>query len=267
MIAMDTSTQVGIEELLAWYREAGVDEPLAAAPIDRFAQVIAEPKPARRRLEPAVELPRGPAPMPARTGPNIDAVAAAVALAADAPDLQALKTSIETFDGCSLRRTARSTLFGLGEPGSRLAIVGDVPDRDEDAEGVPFAGSGGAMLQRMLGAIGVDVDDTYRLSASPWSASGRFQLQPDDKAMLAPLLARHVELARPELVLLMGGTATELLLGPGPGTRSLRGRWSETTVGEHPVGVLPTFAPRLLIAQPQQKRLAWADLLRLKERL
>ena len=270
--------RIGVEDLLAWYRDAGVDEPLGAEPIDRFRQsetITAEREQERARPRTAKSAPTPPLPSvppsAARGGPPAlsgeAAAREAAELAAGCADLAALKTAIESFEGCALKGTARSTLFADGEPGARLMVVGDVPDRDEDAEGRPFAGPSGAMLERMLAAIGLDAGDTYRLCASPWRKPGQRQLTPAEKSIAAPFLLRHVELARPTLVLAMGGAAAELLFGPGKALPALRGRWLDLDAGDHRAAALCTFHPNFLLRQPEQKRLAWADLLRLKERL
>lgn len=266
------SDRVGIEELLAWYRDAGVDEPLAERPLDRFEQsaAIADERARSRRTSrpvPEVEI----ATSASRVVPlalSEDAAAQqAQELAASCDDLASLKSAIASFEGCGLRETARNAVFAFGDAGASLAIVGGTPDRNEDAEGLPFAGGAGEMLERMLRAIGFARDDAYLLCASPWRTPGERALRAGEKAILAPFLHRHIELAKPDLVLTMGGEAAELLLGGGKRLPALRGRVHEATVGFYSTKVVVTFHPNVLAKQPAQKRLAWADLLLLKSRL
>lgn len=277
---------VGLEDLLAWYRDAGVDEALSDEPVDRYAQTErlererSEAAAARATAAPA-PAPRVPVSAPPRPraqgAPDAAAVTEAERLAAGAADLAALRAALEGFEGCSLRHSARRLVFGAGEPGARLAVVGDVPDRDEDAEGAPFAGAAGALLDRMLGAIGVDRADAYLLTALPWRTPGQRAPNPHERATLLPFLRRHVALARPGLLLVMGGTACDMVLESR--FPAARGRWhdvrtdgnngraDETVSADGAVPALATFHPGLLLAQPQQKRLAWRDLQMLRARL
>lgn len=266
--------RIGIEDLLAWYRDAGVDEALEDAPVDRFAQterLEAERKDAvavraSAAAAPHARAPVAPRPAPPRPKglPDEAAVGDAEALAAAAADLSALRAAIEGFEGCALRRSARKLVFASGEP-APLMIVGDVPDRDEDAEGKPFAGPAGALLDRMLAAIELDREAVYLATALPWRTPGQRTPTPHESALLAPFLRRHVELARPQTLLLMGGTACALLLDAR--FPSARGRWHEVAIGDTTAQTLATFHPGLLLAQPEQKRLAWRDLRMLRDRL
>ena len=260
--------RIGIEELLAWYRDAGVDEPLSTEPLDRFVEsetIAAERRTKAPLPAPAVKIARDVPALPAARSP--DAVAEETrALAADCADLASLEAAIRDYEGCGLKGSARRTVFAVGDPSATLAIVGDVPDRDEDAEGTPFAGAAGAMLERMLSAIGVDAAASYRLPASPWRTPGQRPLTPQEKAQLAPFLRRHLELAQPKTVLVMG-SAAELLLGANKRLPALRGRVHALTLGEHEAATVCTFHPNFLLRQPEQKRLAWADLLLLRAHL
>ena len=261
------AARAGVEELLAWYRDAGVDEPLADEPIDRFA--ASAERAANRQAEPpkpvpTVRLAKRPeaAPTAAGSKPVADLVVAATAVCAEAQDLSALEAAIRAFDPEPLGANARNVVFAAGEPGAKLLVVSDLPDRDEDAEGTPFAGAAGTMLARMLDAIDTELDATYRISASPWRMrrAGAAEVR-----VLAPFVARHIELATPSFVLTMGAVAARTALATDRPLPALRNAWHR--IGADGPAVVATFHPNFLMAQPEQKRLAWADLLRLKERL
>ena len=262
--------RVGLEELLAWYRDAGVDEALEASPVDRFAEsaaLVAVRREATPLPAPAVRLAEK-AP-PARTIAAISPETAALdasAVAQGCADLAALEAAIQAFEACGLKQHARSTVFAAGTPTSRVAVIGDVPDRDEDAEGVPFAGPAAAMLERMLGAIDVATEDIYRIAGSPWRTPGQRPLNPQEKAQLTPFLRRHVELAEASVILVMGGAA-ELLFGASKRLPALRGRLQTLELDDRRIEAVCTFHPNFLLRHPRQKRLAWADLLLLRERL
>lgn len=270
----ETDHQVGIQDLLAWYRDAGVDEALTDEPVDRFAQterLEAERKEAAAARASAAPAPRAPVatpppPRPARGKglPDESAVAEAARLAAEADDLPALRAAIEGFEGCALRESARKLVFGAGEP-APLMVVGDVPDRDEDAEGVPFAGAAGALFDRMLAAIGLDRAATYLTTALPWRTPGQRAPTPHERAVLRPFLLRHIEFAAPKTLLVMGGAGCDLVLDAR--FTAARGRWRDVPIGDATVPALVTFHPGLLLTQPEQKRLAWQDLQTLPARL
>ena len=270
--------RVGIEDLLAWYRDAGVDEPLADASVDRYRQTEAaaaeriarrEAARAARKAPAQTRLPSARTPTGTTRAPLSDAAATALGeeAAAACDDLAALRDALEGFDASSLRERARNTVFAAGDPTAPLMIMGDVPDDAEDASGQPFAGPAGDMLDRMLGAIGTKRDAAYLAAAAPWRTPGRRELSPRDTALLAPFAQRHVALAKPSVLLVMGATAARFLFGAGKALPALRKGWQSLAVDGAEVPALVTFHPNFLLRQPAQKRLVWMDLLRLKERL
>ena len=193
------------------------------------------------------------------------AAAEAAALAGGAADIDALRAALEGFKGDELRGSARHLVFAAGRPDAPLMVVGDVPDRDEDAEGMPFAGSAGRLFDRMLAAIDLTRDDAYLTTALPWRTLGQRAPTPQERACLRPFLMRHIALAAPRALLLMGGTACDFTLEKR--FTSVRGRWEVAAAGEREVAALATFHPGLLLAQGEQKRLAWRDLQQLRTHL
>jgi DNA polymerase len=248
--------------LLDWQAELGADEAVGDAPVDRYAAALA--------ARPAA--PAGPAPAPAQEGAARgaagDPVAEAAALAAGAADLAALAAAQSAFDRCDLKRGARSFVFADGLPGARVMIVGEAPGRDEDMQGKPFVGRAGQLLDRMFAAIGMarghpDAGRAlYITNVLPWRPPGNRDPEPAEMAMMLPFARRHVELAAPELLVLMGNTPCAAFLGQRGITR-IRGRWTEV-LGRP---VLPMLHPAYLLRNPAAKREAWADLLTLQARL
>ncbi len=178
---------------------------------------------------------REPAPAPATSVTlNVDSLAALAAALAEAyPD----------------------ALFADGTPGEAM-VVGERPSAEDIAAGRLFADSAGALLDRMLAAMGRSRSDTYLANAVPWPAAGR-----DADAL--PFLRRQVVLARPRAILALGQAATAALTGATGGVARLRGRWLEVDG----VPVMPTFSPAHLLRQPAHKALAWADLCAFRARL
>ncbi len=254
MQQMDTAR--AIKALLDWQAELGADTALGDLPVDRYAV----PPPAK----PAPPVVAAPAVMPAEDDP----VARAAALAAAAPDLATLRTAMDGFDGCDLKHGARTLVFSDGVPGARVMILGEAPGRDEDMAGKPFVGRAGQLLDQMLAAIGLSraAPDpgaaVYISNLIPWRPPQNRKPTAQELAMMAPFARRHLALADPDYLVLMGNSACEGLLGLSGITR-LRGQWTELAG----LPCLPMLHPAYLLRNPAAKREAWADLLALRARL
>ena len=265
-IGLDAETALA---LLEWQLEMGADMPVGDAPVDRFdlpARPDAPPAPM-----PAMAATVATTPMmaPAPEDADIAALSArAAALAAAAPDLAALSAAQEGFDGIELKKGARSFCFADGRPGARVLIVGEAPGDEEDRQGRPFVGRAGQLLDRMFAAIGLARDAVdaeaalYIVNVLTWRPPGNRDPGADEIALSLPFLRRHVELADPDIVVLMGNTPCQAALGRR-GILRLRGQWTEA-FGRP---ALPMTHPAYLLRNPQAKREAWADLLSLRARL
>lgn len=248
--------------LLAWQVELGADEAICDAPVNRYAESVVAPATApRREGAPATALP------PDRdAGP--DPVAAAQASAQAAPDLAALRAAMAGYDHCALKQGARTLVFADGLPGARVLVLGEAPGREEDLAGRPFVGAAGQLLDLMLSAIGLDRAATdpdraaYITNVLPWRPPQNRDPSPAEIAMMRPFVERHIVLARPQMLVLMGNHACDAVLGQR-GILRLRGHWTEA-LG---LPVLPMTHPSYLLRNPAAKRDAWADLLSLRARL
>lgn len=253
---------------LEWQVELGVSEAVLEMPVDCYALPDAAPQ---------IHRPAPPAPVadaPARpmlhvvpeAGP--DPVAVARAAAAAAGNLPDLRAAMEAYDLCDLKKGARNLVFADGNPAARVMIIGEAPGRDEDQIGRPFVGRAGQLLDRMLAAIGLSRDAPDALAAVyitnvlPWRPPGNRDPEPAEIAQMLPFLARHVELADPDLIVLMGNAACKAALGK-VGILRLRGQWAEA-FGRP---ALPMTHPAYLLRQAHAKREAWADLLEIRARL
>ncbi|WP_421907702.1 uracil-DNA glycosylase [Mameliella sp.] len=246
--------------LLEWQLEMGVDEAMLDAPVDRFAAHEAEQEALKAQHAARAGGGRGAAPVKA---PEVDPVAEARTLAAGAGDLVALQAALSGFDHCPLKRGARNLVFADGVAGARVMLVGEAPGRDEDLQGKPFVGRAGQLLDRMLAAVGLSrAESVYITNVLPWRPPQNRDPKPDEIAMLLPFLHRHIALADPDLLVIMGNTSCQALLGKRGITR-LRGNWTEAA--ERPA--LPMLHPAYLLRNPQAKREAWTDLLSLKAKL
>jgi DNA polymerase len=271
------------EAILRWYADAGVDECILDAPVDRFqlsADLLAQAE-ARRAPTPAPR-PQGPAPAAARQAPAAppasrgaasdrtrDEVRSAARMAAEAQTLEDLRAAMASFDRCPLKVTATTTVFADGNPDADLMIIGEAPGAEEDRQGKPFVGASGQLLDQMLASIGFTRDTFYITNVIPWRPPGNRKPTPQEVGMCLPFIQRHIELVRPKAIFMVGGLSAQSLLDRTEGITRLRGRWFEYAPRAMPdaIPAIASFHPAYLLRSPQMKKLAWRDLLLLRERL
>lgn len=251
----------GAKALLDWYIELGAVDAVGDIAVNRYELAETAPK---ATAEPRPEaVPEAPAKLP-----RIDHAADARRLAAAAGDIAALAEAMRGFDGLELKKGARNFVFADGNPAARVMIVGEAPGADEDRIGRPFVGRAGQLLDRMLAAIGLSRDapgaDTavYITNVLPWRPPGNRTPTAEEMAMMVPFLERHIALADPDVLILMGNTPCSALLGRS-GILRMRGTWTQAL--NKPV--MPMTHPAYLLRTPAAKREAWADLLEIQAKL
>ncbi|WP_066702477.1 uracil-DNA glycosylase [Celeribacter ethanolicus] len=252
--------------LLEWQVDLGVTEAIMDAPVNRYELPDHKPKSAKAQAaRQAGQAPVNPGPKPSRAEEGIEI---ASRLAKGATSLEALREALAGFEHCDLKRGARNLVFSDGNPKARVMIVGEAPGRDEDIQGKPFVGRSGQLLDKMFAAIGMDRHSPdsehglYITNPIPWRPPENRDPTPAEIAMLKPFLIRHIELADPDVIVLMGNWACTALLGRAGITR-LRGNW-QTVLGKP---AMPMTHPAYLLRNPIAKRDAWADLLDIQARL
>jgi DNA polymerase len=279
LILMQTERDQALADL-AWLVEAGADEAIDAAPVDRLAAppVTTPAPPVTTSAAPAVPAPSPsvPAPspsMPARPAAPLssteEALTTARELAQAAGTLDELKAALAGFEGCALKQTAMNLVFADGNPKARLMIFGEGPGADEDRQGLPFVGVSGQLLDRMLAAIGLDRSSAYITNLLSWRPPGNRTPTSTEIAACLPFVERHIELVDPQYLLLLGGSAAKTLLGRSQGILKLRGHWAHYQHAGmvRPIPAMASLHPAYLLRQPGQKRLAWRDFLALREAL
>src|SRR5690242_4463214 len=223
---------------LTWLLEAGADEATAEEPINRFRALPASPQ---QRSAPAVEaapiraIPPSGRPEPARTAaPKPSQVAAeavslstpagaARALAASCASLAELRQALINFDGVGdLKRSAKNTVFADGNPAHGIMLIGEAPGRDEDEQGLPFVGRAGKLLDQMLAAIGLDRTMVYITNVLNWRPPQNREPSPEEAAACLPFLHRHIALAQPRLIVLLGAVSVRHVLGINEGIMRAR---------------------------------------------
>ncbi|WP_321335617.1 uracil-DNA glycosylase [Breoghania sp.] len=293
-----------LEVLLDFYVASGVDAALGDAPVNRFEESAHHAARAQARARAAPPLPaagigtassarppvQGQAPQPPRPSPALarpgssapphsasasagatipgdDVVMAAREAAGQAATLEALREILAGFEGCNLRLTAKNLVFSDGAENARLMFVGEAPGREEDAQGVPFVGRSGKLLDQMLKAIGLAREEVYIANAVPWRPPGNRVPSPQEAEICKPFIRRQIELVDPDVLVFLGGASAKLLVGTNDGIMRLRGKWLDYQTGSRAIRAIATLHPAYLLRTPIQKRLAWRDFVKIKAAL
>ena len=214
-----------------------------------------------------------PAAGPTPVTPAAVASPGSSAAAAALTSLKEIEAALEAFEACPLRKTATRLCYADGNPAARVMLVGEAPGRDEDIQGRPFVGRSGQLLDRMLAAVGLSRTAQDRESAVFitnvifWRPPGNRTPTEAETQMCLPFLLRTIELQKPDVIVCLGATPAHRLTGRSDGILKLRGKWVTTNVSGRNIPLLPTLHPAYLLRQPAQKRLAWRDLLSLRQML
>jgi len=166
---------------------------------------------------------------------------------------------------CALHKTRTQTVFGVGRRDAELLVIGEAPGADEDAQGEPFVGRAGQLLNAMLRAIGLPRGDVYIANILKCRPPGNRDPQPDEASRCTPYLSRQIALVNPRAILAVGRIAAQWLLQTDAPIGRLRGRVFR--YGESGTPLLVTYHPAYLLRSPLQKATAWTDLCMVKELL
>ncbi len=299
---IESETRANAASLLAWYREMGVDAVVGETPVDWLAvgdrplgaiarAAIAEalgeatsapPMPrSPQTTVPAAEQRLTPVARPAPASPPLvigtarpfsaaapdEAVMAARTAARAATSLDDLAATLNGFNGCGLKATAKNLCFYRGAKHARIMMIGEAPGRDEDFEGKPFVGRAGQLLDKMLAAIQLTDADVHITNIVYWRPPGNRTPTPQEAQVCRPFLERQIELVAPDLIVLLGGAAAKHVLDVPDGIMRLRGKWRDIDIAGRKLRALATLHPAFLLRSPANKRQAWQDLLRLKSAL
>ena len=249
---------------LNWLVDAGADEAVGEEPVNRLVARPAAISPGAAAPSPAVPRPATSSPFASKPAPvpvDGDAIGTAMARAAAATNLTDLQAALETFDGCALKQKASNTVFADGTPAGGVMFIGEAPGRDEDRIGKPFVGRAGQLLDRMLASVGLNRQtNVYITNVINWRPPDNRDPTPEEAAMCLPFLRRHIELADPKVMVLLGAVAARHVVGLTDGIMRSRGRWMEYRIGDRMVPLLLTLHPAYLLRQPAHKKLAWRDL-------
>lgn len=291
-MSVNDLTREELITLLAWQVGCGADEAIADHPVsdqpferlETFLSKTAARPPANTMAPASTMAPANTmaaADAPAQLHPLTSTLPAEIPPASISPgftdessrlnaikSLPDLRSALEQLEGCALKHTASNMVFCDGNPGARVMVVGEAPGRDEDRVGLPFVGAAGQLLDKMLASIGLNRSTVYITNLLPWRPPGNRTPTAEETQLLLPYLRRHIQLANPDVIFILGGSSAKALLQTKDGILKVRGVWRDVDYGD---GVArPTLAslhPAYLLRSPAQKRLSFDDLLSLRARL
>jgi uracil-DNA glycosylase family 4 len=223
--------------------------PRAAAPEERATKPLSVEAPAT--LEARVTKPL-----------SVEAPAPVAAPAAPPRALDVIREEVASCTKCTLAPTRKNTVFSRGNPQAKLVFVGEAPGADEDAQGLPFVGVAGQLLDRMIKAMGLDPEtDVYICNIIKCRPPGNRKPTPEEMDTCMPYLHEQLANLDPKVIVATGNTAVAGLLGTKIGITKLRGSWK---LYRGKIPVMPTFHPSYLLresaTQAEAKRQVWEDL-------
>ncbi|RYZ05031.1 MAG: uracil-DNA glycosylase [Myxococcales bacterium] len=171
--------------------------------------------------------------------------------------LSLLAEQVKGCTQCALHEARTQTVFSRGNGSSGLCFVGEGPGADEDAQGFPFVGAAGQLLDRMIAAMGIARDDVYVCNIVKCRPPQNRTPEPAEMSSCMPYLTEQLALVEPQVIVALGKTAVQGLFGSVESITRIRGRWR---LYQGRIAVMPTFHPAYLLRNPAGKREVWADL-------
>lgn len=178
--------------------------------------------------------------------------------------LEILKNKIKNFDH-QLKYTAKNFVFNDGNPCASIAVVGEAPGDEEDAQGIPFVGQSGALLNNILKAINLERSDVYILNIIPYKPMGNRTPNSKEMQEFRPFVIEHLKIIQPKIIVCLGSVASKCLINSIEPISQLRGKWS--VIDEVDAKIMATFHPAFLLRSPSQKKEVWGDFLQVMNAL
>ena len=181
--------------------------------------------------------------------------------------LETLKKNIRLIKDCELKKNATNLVFGNGNINSKIMIIGEGPGAQEDAEGEPFVGRAGKLLDKMLEAIQLNRTKVYISNVVNYRPPANRRPTEEEIARYLPYLRTHIEIINPKILILLGSTALNAIIGNKEVISRARGKWLQKEIGAVKPWIIASFHPAFLMRQPEQKKLAWIDLKMVRDKI
>jgi DNA polymerase len=250
----------------AWDAASGQEDSLPAASTSQDAPAVAEEAVEHVLAPSAGDRPTASSVQPdifgeepaikTRKGFQAPEVGAAVPAEERAAALEMVREEIGDCTRCALHKGRNKLVFADGSPSARLMFVGEGPGADEDAQGLPFVGRAGQLLNNMIAAMGLKREECYIANVVKCRPPGNRTPEPEEANTCAPFLFRQIDIVRPQVLVALGATAATYLLGARQPLAGLRGRIHAF----RGTSLIVTYHPAYLLRDPRQKKEAWADL-------
>jgi DNA polymerase len=272
--ALDSATREALAERMRFYRELGLTDfyrrPVDAAVAEQETGALPgvaegagkrEADGAERGQEARVPeiqanfFGEEPA-IKTRKGFHAPEIGVAIPVEERADALAAIREDLGECRRCALHKGRNTIVFGVGSPAARLMFVGEGPGADEDAQGLPFVGRAGQLLNNMITAMGLTREECYIANVVKCRPPGNRTPEPEEANTCSPFLFRQIDAVRPQVLVALGATAATYLLGARQPLAALRGR----VHAFRGMSLIVTYHPAFLLRDPRQKKEAWADL-------
>ena len=181
-------------------------------------------------------------------------------------NLEVLKNKINSIKNCELKKSAKNLVFSDGNINSKIMLIGEGPGANEDIEGKPFVGRAGKLLNKMLESIKLNREKVYISNVVNYRPPENRKPTEEEMQRYLPYLISHIEIIKPKILVLLGSTALNALIGNEIVISKARGRWIQKKIASIEVWVIATFHPAFLMRQPDQKKFACIDLKMIREK-
>ena len=180
--------------------------------------------------------------------------------------LNKLESKIKNIKNCDLKNSATNIVFGDGNISAKIMFIGEGPGAQEDAEGIPFVGRAGKLLDKMLGSIKLNRSEIYISNVVNYRPPLNRRPTESEIKRYLPFLKEHIEIINPKILVLLGSTALNTLIGSEVVISKARGKWIQRKIGLANPWIIASFHPAFLMRQPEQKKFAWIDLKMIREK-
>ena len=248
---LSPETESAVRARIGYFRDLGIFDFYRRGSVSGENETIAVTEEGSAAAPPALETTLNPTPAPVLLEPTSPTAPTDRAAA-----LHAIRNDIGDCTRCALHKGRHNIVFGDGDANARLMFIGEGPGADEDAQGLPFVGRAGQLLNNMINAMGLRRDQVYIANIVKCRPPQNRVPEPDEANTCSPFLFRQIDVIQPEVIVALGATAATYLLGAKSPLAALRGRIHHARGSK----LIITYHPAYLLRDPRQKKEAWADL-------